>query len=363
MAKKAHQQKRHWLSRLSFGTVSLIFCALLLMSYLSILVDPAKAWFFTLFGLLYPLLIVAVTLLLIWALIRRAPIWKTLALCLLPSFLLAGRYVQLSGSADETPPTLKVVSYNVGLFAHGPDGMARMELADSVCAWLRRTGADIICLQEFRLPSDEDVERYLRKQFPGYDAEYYVLTGKLSHAGNVTLSRRPVVRKGKTAFEKSTNMALYTDVQLDSGVVRLYNCHFESYNISLSALVKRLGDEEEVERTGRKMRRSIRERPKQVAEVLKGVDAAPVQSVVLGDFNDTPISYTCFRLLRGRKDSFVRAGKGFGATFRSLWPLLRIDYILYPPALEAVSCEVRKVRYSDHYPILASYYETGRNPR
>jgi len=363
MAKASGKQKRHWLSRLSFGTVSLIFCALLLMSYLSMLVDPAKAWFFTLFGLLYPLLVLAVVLLLCWALFRRAPIWKTLALCLVPSILLAGRYVQLSGSADETPPTLKMVSYNVGLFAHGPAGMDRMALADSVCGWLRRTDADIICLQEFRLPSGQNVDAYLKRQFPGYQAEYYVLTGKVSHAGNVTLSRRPIVRKGKTAFEKSTNMAVFTDVQLDSGVLRLYNCHFESYNISLSGLVKRLGDEEEVERAGRKMRRSIRERPKQVAEVLKGVEAAPVQSVVLGDFNDTPVSYTCFRLLRGRKDSFIRAGAGFGATYRSLWPLLRIDYILYPPALEAVSCEVKKVHYSDHYPILASYYETGRNPR
>ena len=366
MAAKAPQKKkqRHWLSRLSFGTVCLVFCALLLMSYLSMVLNPAKAWFFTLFGLLYPLLLLTVLFLLVWALLRKAKIARTLALCLLPSLLLAGKFLQLSGSADTTPPTLKVVSYNVGLFAHGPQKMDRLALADSVCAWLRHTDADVICLQEFRLPAGQDMEKYLRRQFPGYQAEYYVHTGKSSDAGNVTLSRRPIVGKEKISFERSTNLALYTDVQLDSGVLRLYNCHFESYNISLSALVKGLlGDEEEVERTGRKMRRSIRERPKQVAEVMKGVDAAPVSSVVLGDFNDTPMSYTCFRLLRGRKDSFVRAGKGFGATYRSLWPLLRIDYILYPPELEAVSYEVKKVRYSDHYPIVASYYETGRNSR
>ena len=96
---------------------------------------------------------------------------------------------------------------------------------------------------------------------------------------------------------------------------------------------------------------------------MKDVDSAPVRSVVAGDFNDTPLSYTCFRLLRGRHDSFVRAGKGFGATYSSLWPLLRIDYILYPKDLEAVSYRVDRVRYSDHYPVIASYYETGRNPR
>ena len=100
-----------------------------------------------------------------------------------------------------------------------------------------------------------------------------------------------------------------------------------------------------------------------MAEVLKGVDSAPVRSVVLGDFNDNPLSYTYFRLLQGRRDSFVEAGKGFGATYRSLWPLLRIDYILYPEDLTAVTYRVDKVRYSDHYPIIATYYESGRNPR
>ena len=117
-------------------------------------------------------------------------------------------------------------------------------------------------------------------------------------------------------------------------------------------------DENVVEDTGNKMRRSITQRPKQVEEVIKDIDACPVRSVVLGDFNDNPLSYTVHRLLRGRKDAFVQAGKGFGATFRTFWPLLRIDYILCPRDLRAVSYEVPKVKYSDHYPVIATYYET-----
>ena len=118
-----------------------------------------------------------------------------------------------------------------------------------------------------------------------------------------------------------------------------------------------------MEETEQKMRRSITERPKQVSEVLQDIDRAPVRSLVVGDFNDNPISYTYYRLLRGRNDSFVKAGKGFGATYRTLWPLLRIDYILYPRGLEAVSRTVPHIKYSDHYPIIATYYETGRDSR
>ena len=359
----SEKKKRHWLSRLSFGTVSLVFSALLLLGYLSMIADPARAWFFTLFGLLYIPVLLVVAVLFVLALIRRSHMRWLLLIMLLPSIIFLGKYYQFRGSSDQTPSTLKIVSYNVGLFTHGNGIQDPLELADSVCTYLRKADADIICLQEFCLPNEVDFGTWLKRRFPGYKIEYYALSGPIGQFGNVTLSRRPIVGKGKMDFEKSTNMALWTDVRLDSATVRFYNCHFESYNISLSGLVKKAGEEGMVEETGQKMRRSITERPKQVAEVMAGVDAAPVGSVVLGDFNDNPLSYTCFRLLRGRKDSFVEAGKGFGATYRSLWPLLRIDYILYPKDLAAVSYSIDKVNYSDHYPVTATYYETGRDSR
>ena len=359
MASKG-KKKRHWLSHLSFGTVSLVAAGLLVLAYLSVIVDPAKAWFFTLFGLLYPLVLPVTLVLFLWALVRRSHMRGILLLALLPSLIFAGRYIQLRRHAPEGEGSLKVISYNVGLFAHGPAGTDRLVLADSVSRWLLSQDADIICLQEFHLPLNQSVDAWLQKHFPGYQAEYYVFTGQSGQFGNLTLSRRRISGKGRMNFEHSTNLALWTDVRLDSTTLRLYNCHFESYNISLSNLVKKDGA---VEETERKMRRSITERPKQVAEVLRDVDRAPVRSVVLGDFNDNPLSYTYFRLLRGRKDSFVAAGRGFGATYRSLWPLLRIDYILYPPPLEAVTCSTPSVPYSDHYPIIATYHETGRDSR
>lgn len=356
----AERKKRHWLSRLSFGSVCLLASALLVLAYVSVIVDPAKAWFFTFFGLLYPPVLVLTFGLFVWALIRRSTMRGLLLAVLLPSFFFAGRYYQPHWKTLEGEPTLKVLSYNVGLFAHSDGTQDRLALADSVCAFLLRQDADILCLQEFYLPSGENPDRWLRRHFPGYKAEYYLLTGKSGRAGNLTLSRRGVEDRGKEVFEKSTNMAVWTDVKLDSSTVRIYNCHFESYNISPSALVKGLRNDIFLEETGLKMRRSITSRPKQVAHVLRSMDKAPVRSLAVGDFNDSPLSYTYFRLQRGRKDSFVKAGKGFGATYRALWPLLRIDYILYPPELEAVSFEVLSAPYSDHNPIVATYYETPR---
>ncbi|MBO4340910.1 MAG: endonuclease/exonuclease/phosphatase family protein [Bacteroidales bacterium] len=348
------KKKRHWLSHLSFGSVALIASALLILGYLSVFVDPAKGWFFTLFGLLWPVVFPVSAVLFVWSLFRRSHMRGLLLLALLPSFFILGRYFQFKGPADETPAELKIVSYNVGLFAHGPASFSRTALADSTARYLRSLDADIICLQEFWLPLSQSPDSWIRSHFPGYRYEYYVFVGKKGRFGNVTLSRLPLEGKGKHTFEHSTNLALYTDVQLPGSKLRLYNCHFESYNISLPALVK---SDSAVEEAEAKMRRSISERPKQVSQVLGGMDSAPVNSLALGDFNDTPLSYTYFRLIRGRKDSFVKAGKGFGATHRSLWPFLRIDYILFPPELSAASFKVDRVPYSDHYPLIAEYYE------
>ena len=67
------RKNRHgWFSRLTFGTVSLVLAGLLLLSYLSVLVNPAKAWFFTILGLLFVPLFILTALFFIWALTRRS---------------------------------------------------------------------------------------------------------------------------------------------------------------------------------------------------------------------------------------------------------------------------------------------------
>ena len=111
-------------------------------------------------------------------------------------------------------------------------------------------------------------------------------------------------------------------------------------------------NESTVEEASGKMKRAASLRPRQVDQVLRDIEACPVPSLVAGDFNDNPLSYTYMRLKRGRKDAFREAGEGFGATYSAFWPLLRIDYVLCPDGLRAVSYAVERVKYSDHYPVV-----------
>lgn len=348
-----------------FGITSrflmLIVAALLALSYLSIVINPAKLWPVSLSGIFYVPLMTVNLLLLLWAFKRRSRSFVIPLLALIPSFFFIGRYVQLGGESVEADPetsdVVKIVSWNVGRFAlhDSKAGISGTEqCVDSIFSFIRSQNPDIICLQEFSIGSKEEVKKYLKQRFEGYNVDYYLFPEKGRSFGNLTLSRLPVEGKGRIRFEESANLAIYTDHLFGERRFRVYNCHFESYNISLTGLVKAVAmrDSTMMAQTGTKVKRSITRRPKQVDQVFDDIENCPLDAFVCGDFNDNPMSYTYYRMTRGRKDAFIEAGKGFGATYSLMWPMLRIDYILFPENGSALSHDIPRLPYSDHYPVI-----------
>jgi endonuclease/exonuclease/phosphatase family metal-dependent hydrolase len=362
MARKSKKKKNIRFFGVTSRVLMLIVAGLLILSYLSVLVNPAKAWGLSIVGLCFVPLSVVNLFLLLWAIKRRSRSFVIPLMVLLPSLFFFGRYVQLSPS-DVVPsedPKLKVVSYNVGRFSlHDSDSgiTGRSQCADSIFTFLRGQDADIICLQEFRISDVNKVRSYLHSQMKGYKVDFYLFPSKTGAAfGNVTLSRIPVKSKGKIIFDQSANHAIYTDYELKGRRFRVYNCHFESYNISLPGILRGLlsADKTAVHEVGTKMKRSITRRPKQVDKVFSDIEKCPVESFVCGDFNDNPMSYSYYRMTRGRKDSFIEAGTGFGATFSKMWPFLRIDYVLIPDRFKAIDHQTPRIGFSDHYPVITT---------
>lgn len=338
----------------------LLTAFLLFLTYASMLVNPAKAWYMTVIGLLFIPVAVLNLLLLFHAIRRKSKAFLIPLLALMPSIIFIGRYFQFSSGADEKGEnTVKIMSYNVGRFMlgrrkdfKGDDG--RKACLDSIMRFISKTDADVVCLQEVDLDGEYDVRNFINEHFPDYQSGYFMFINKDGAYGNVTLSRFPITDKGRLQFDKSANLAIYTDLEIGDRKLRVYNCHFESYNISMAKLVKSWQkDSTFVRDTEAKLKRSITRRPVQVDQVMSDIEECPVESIVVGDFNDNPMSYTYFRLMKGRKDTFVEAGKGFGATHTALWPFIRIDYILYPKHFKAVSNQIPRLKYSDHYPVVA----------
>ncbi len=351
MSRKSPLHGRTFLG-LTARTLMLVAAALLVLAYLASVLNPARVWWMSLFGTIFPLSFLLNAVLLVWALRRRSrALWIPL-LALLPSLFFFGRILRVPFSAQESAREgdIRMVSYNVGRFrtTGGAD-------ADSIVRFLRKADADIICLQEYAIRKGQDMQRDLRRRFPRYPhISYYAFQRGRRQFGNVTLSRYPIRKKGVINFENSTNLAIWTDLSIGGETVRVYNCHLESYAISPGRLYGRIRkDEDALREAGDKMRSSITKRPDQADRILSHIAASPRVALVCGDFNDTPLSYTYTHLMRGRKDSFVEAGRGFGATYSFLWPALRIDYVLYPEKdFRAVSHRSPHLPYSDHYPVV-----------
>lgn len=352
---------RNWFFGLTSRVLMLIVAGLLILSYASIVVNPAKVWLISLVGIFFVPLSVINLLLLLWAVKRRSRTFLIPLLALVPAFFFVGRYVQFDSEDDRiarmshTGNTLKILSYNVGRFAlDDMDIESRSDCVDSVFAFILDQDPDIICLQEFHTDDVDQVRSLIRKRMGDYNEEYYLFPKGNGAFGNLTLSRLPVKDKGVIKFEESSNLALYTDYSHNGRDFRVYNCHFESYNISLSGIIRAFTSKDGggFAEAGNKMKKSITRRPKQVDKVFSDIENCPLDSFVCGDFNDNPMSYTYYRMTRGRSDAFIEAGRGFGATYAPLWPLLRIDYILYPEHYKVVSHEIPRVGYSDHYPVI-----------
>ena len=333
----------------------LVAASLLALSYLSIVVNPASLWFFSLFGILFLPLFVFNVFLLVWAVVRRSGSFWIPLLALLPSAFLFNQYVGFHG-ASRQESEWKILSYNLGRFEFARnDSLSSDDRMTAVFAKIKAENPDVICLQEFCVPTDRDIRAICKRHFPRYECAYFAFPGIRKKVGNVTLSRYPVLSRSSQTFEGSTNLVLYTDIDFAGRQLRVCNCHLQSYSISLPGLIKSVDDEDYLRRTGEKMKRSITRRPVQVDEILKNIDLCPLESIVCGDFNDTPASHTYFALRKGHRDSFVEAGRGFGATYYYMWPLLRIDYLLHGNSLQAIRHVSPHWRWSDHYPVIVDF--------
>lgn len=329
---------------------------LLALSYLSVLVNPASVWFFSVFGILFVPLFLFNAFLLVWAIFRRSSAGWIPLLALLPSLFFVGEYVGFHHQEPDASQ-LRMVSYNVGRFQlNRGEQMEEKECLDSLMNSLRAQHPDVICLQEFLVDALEDIPALCRRWFPGFDCAYFAFPGSKTKAGNVIVSRYPIGEKSSITFDGTTNLVLYADIRFPERVIRIYNCHLQSYSISLPGLIKSADEGEEyILQTGKKMRRSILLRPRQVDEILKNITACPLENIVCGDFNDTPMSHTYQSLRKGHDDSFVQSGRGAAATYYYLWPLLRIDYILQGSSMRAVSHRSPRWKWSDHYPVIVDF--------
>lgn len=348
---------------ITFRAILIVAATAMFLSYASVYINPSKFSFPLFFGLYFIPLLGINLLLLIIALLRRSPSAWITVVAILPSLIYTELFVKIANQekieAIEGVP-LKIESYNIGMFSSADGKLTREECRKKLAAHLREHNPQIVCLQEFFAENRTQADTI----FGQYPYRHYHLfktrNGKLF--GNIILSMFPIEEKGRLSFPNSTNLSIFADIEHAGETVRIYNNHLESYNVSFMALANKFGSgkaisgdelKHDIVDTHEKMKGTFIKRSEQVEQILNNINKTPHRSIICGDFNDTPMSYTYHSLAKRRKDTFKESGTGFGGTFRQMWPLLRIDYILVPQDAACSSHTIHKIKLSDHYPSIA----------
>ena len=373
---------------ITFRAILVVAAVAMFLSYLAVYVNPAKFALPLFFGLYFiPILAINLLLLLIALLRRSASAWIAVA-ALLPALLYTDLFVKI-GNREEPQKEgieIKIASWNVGMFSSSSGGsgktagtpvrLAREECRREIGKFIAGENPHILCLQEF-FAEDYTQADTLYGQYPYRHYHLFkARNGKLF--GNMILSKFPIADKGVLSFRGSTNLSIFADVEHYGRTLRIYNNHLESYDVSFTALAHKFYDKlnemkkgegnvspvkeeslggeitRDIVETHGKMKNTFIKRSEQVGRILDDINRNPHQTIICGDFNDTPMSYTYHTLAKNRKDTFREAGSGFGATFIPVWPLLRIDYLLVPQDAECISHTVHKESHSDHYPVTCS---------
>ncbi len=351
------------------AAATIILAALLLCAYMARWVNPATVWFFAFAGLAAPVLYVANTVLALYWTIR----WRKWAFLPLAALALGVGSMSLffrpspgrEHPADVPGRKITVATYNVmGFLIDTPDGRRKSCLEESA-GFIRSLEADILCLQEFQVwDSDRKSNADKLLDYPHNTANYSLKNKNGYGWGLAIYSKYPIIRSGAVEFDNSTNSMLWADVRVGRDTLRVFNNHLQTTSVTTSdreyiSTQEIIRDNEGREKRVRgilgKLRRNNRIRAAQVDTLAPLIEASPHRSVVCGDFNDTPMSYTYFQMRGDLRDAFVEKGRGMNSnTFRGLFNMFRIDYIFHSRSLRTASYDTPSSDYSDHKAVRAT---------
>jgi endonuclease/exonuclease/phosphatase (EEP) superfamily protein YafD len=356
---------------------NILLALVIILSQLSVYISPAKFWPFAFLGLIYPYILAANILMIIfWLLFLKKEFlislvailtgWNILFSVVQPNFKFLKKHEireTYNRSYREANRIIKVMTFNVRAF-NIYKWEKNKDAHDSIYRYIQQEDPDIICFQEYYtqekgLFAASGLYKVLKKT-PFRHINSTIGNSSGSNYGIATFSSYPVVGKGIIHFENTFNAAIYTDVKINSDTIRIFNNHLQSIHLKeknysfLDSLRLRYNDQqmEEILDLSHRLKDAFVKRSKQADMISGKIAESPYPVIVCGDFNDTPVSYTYKKIRSHLSDSFIEAGWGIGNTYPGITPSLRIDFILHNQSMKAIYTERIRLKLSDHYPLI-----------
>lgn len=347
---------------------TIFFAALLLCAYLAKYIGPEKTWFFAFVGLGAPILyIVNILMLLFWIVKWRAYVLIPLAAIVLGIGNVALFFRPAGNGKPGVPESSEItfMTFNVmGFMKEREEGRLVSGLAETA-AFIAAIDPDILCIQEYEATPKNPKVRIDSLLGMRYSRVHYKLENSSGGGwGLAVYSKFPIVNGGAIDYPNSRNSTIWVDVRVAGDTLRIFNNHLQTTSVSRADrdyidspefLAGGPGREEKVRSIAGKLRRGFAVRAGQADSLAAAIALSPYRVIVCGDFNDTPLSYT-YNTIRGDLlDAFVEKGAGMPSTFKGLFNMFRIDYVLYSEELRALSYDAPGTDNSDHKPVVVRF--------
>lgn len=263
------------------------------------------------------------------------------------------------GNKTVSPESFTVMSFNcsnLGLVKYKDDPVERKRIYEV----LEKTRPDILCMQEFFTNPDSAVHNHFDSIRLKLKYEHYYFVENYTnwnhwHFGTIIFSRFPILDKARIELHGEDGSEDMIDARLliHGDTVRILSAHLASHKLNHQEYAVVTAPNNRARGVLRKMRSSFGLRSMQAQLIRKEIATTKGPVIVVGDFNDVPVSYT-YRTVRGNlQDAFLEQGAGFGRTFSALSPHLRIDYILPGPHFRVEDFSIYRRKGFEHFPVMA----------
>ncbi len=265
-------------------------------------------------------------------------------------------------STDNNQQTIKILTFNTHIFNNQNDNGFK-----EIAQFIKETNADIVCLQEFGYyhrygVSKQEILKFFDSIYP-YRHLWFKNQNKWGENGLATFSRYPIIKKKKIEYKSADNISIYSDIVIKGDTIRVINNHLESNKLNQEdrEIAKKImaddnSSQEKIDaglKVSSRLVSGAKNRVQQVGAVKDAIENTNHKAIVLGDFNDVPLSYTYNKICGDLQDTYALGGKwGYHWTYNKSAMLFIIDHILVDKEFKVVNSKVyHEMKISDHYPL------------
>ena len=342
-----------------------VLCLLTLgLAYIAPFTHPKTQFLIPFFGLAYPIILgITFLFLIIWIVFKSKWAWIVLGFIVIGGNL---HFRMIAIGANEDLPTenyLHLMSYNVRLFdVYNPKLSNAIKTRNKIFTYIKDENPDVICFQEFYQkdrPTDFKTRDTILKfmKFRDYHERSAHKNYSRQNFGIYLFSKYPIIAKGDVIFdtqsEKDFNYCIFVDIVKNQDTFRIYNAHLQSIKLQGDYYTKKdplnnMASKSTIRLILEKLQLAYPKRAEQAKIVMKHIENSPYPTIVCGDFNDTPMSFTYQQFNSGLTDAFRNCGSGIGSTYVGRIPAGRIDYIFHTDDLNSCQFRIQERALSDH---------------